>query len=139
MARVRIAYIGGGSTRAPAIALGLIKRAAAFAGSELVLIDVDEGRLGIIERLARRMAEAAGADIRTRAVVTGWTGDTTLDVTSPAGRQTIAARAVVLATGARERPRSARLIPGDRGSGVYTTGHLQNLVHVQRRTVGRRG
>lgn len=67
MARVRIAYIGGGSTRAPAIALGLIKRAAAFAGSELVLIDVDEGRLGIIERLARRMAEAAGADIRFNA------------------------------------------------------------------------
>lgn len=90
---------------------------------------------------ARRLvdvATAAGADIRTRAMVTGWAGDTTLDVTSPAGRRTIAARAVVLATGARERPRSARLIPGDRGSGVYTTGHLQNLVHVQRRTVGRR-
>lgn len=90
---------------------------------------------------ARRLvdvATAAGADIRTRAMVTGWAGDRTLDVTSPAGRQTIAARAVVLATGARERPRSARLIPGDRGSGVYTTGHLQNLVHVQRRTVGRR-
>ena len=90
---------------------------------------------------ARRLvdqATAAGADIRTRAMVTGWSGDTALDVTSPEGRQRIQAGAVVLATGARERPRSARLIPGDRGSGVYTTGHLQNLVHVQHRTVGRR-
>ena len=40
------------------------------------------------------------------------------------------ADAVVLATGARERPRSARLIPGDRPDGVYTTGQLQNLVHL---------
>jgi len=41
----------------------------------------------------------------------------------------VVARAVVLATGARERPRAARRIAGDRPAGVYTTGHLQNLVH----------
>ncbi|BBY26036.1 NAD(P)/FAD-dependent oxidoreductase [Mycolicibacterium sediminis] len=90
---------------------------------------------------ARRLADAAttaGADVHTRSMVTGWAGDTALDVTSPSGRRRIDARAVILATGARERPLSARLIPGDRGSGVYTTGHLQNLVHVQRRGVGRR-
>ncbi|OFJ53216.1 NAD(P)/FAD-dependent oxidoreductase [Mycolicibacterium grossiae] len=90
---------------------------------------------------ARRLvarATAAGAELRTRAMVTGWSGGTSVDVTSPAGRQRIDARAVILATGARERPRSARLIPGDRGAGVYTTGHLQNVVHLQGRTVGRR-
>ena len=67
MARARIAYIGGGSTRAPAVARGLVERAAAFAGSEIALIDLDEGRLDTIARLARRMAEAAGADIRFEA------------------------------------------------------------------------
>ena len=45
---------------------------------------------------------------------------------------------MVLATGARERPRSARLIPGDRPAGVYTTGQLQNLVHLAHRDVGTR-
>jgi hypothetical protein len=45
---------------------------------------------------------------------------------------------VVLATGARERPRPARLVPGDRADGVYTTGQLQNLVHIHHADVGRR-
>lgn len=88
-------------------------------------------------RLVKR-AVAAGVDIRTDSMVTGWSGDTSLEVTSPAGRQRVDARAVILATGARERPRPARMIPGDRCAGVYTTGHLQNLVHLQHREVGRR-
>ena len=55
------------------------------------------------------------------------------------GRQRVEARAIILATGARERPRPARMIPGDRPSGgIYTTGHLQNLVHIQHRKVGER-
>ena len=71
---------------------------------------------------ARRLvagATAAGADIRTTAMVTGWT-EGQLDITSPRGRSRLQARAVILATGARERPRSARMIPGDRPAGVYT-------------------
>jgi 6-phospho-beta-glucosidase len=68
MARVRIAYIGGGSTRAPGVAAGLIARAEAFAGSEVALIDLDADRLGTVTRLAQRMAAAAGADIRFQAV-----------------------------------------------------------------------
>jgi thioredoxin reductase len=39
----------------------------------------------------------------------------------------LAADAVVLATGVRERPRPARLVPGDRPAGIYTTGSLQQL------------
>ncbi len=85
-----------------------------------------------------RDARAAGAAIRTSAMVTGWADDQTLEITSPQGRYALTARAVVLATGARERPRPARLIPGDRGAGVYTTGLLQNAVHLKHRTVGRR-
>ncbi len=83
-------------------------------------------------------ATAAGVDIRTNTMVTGWAGEKSLEVTSPQGRQRVDARAVILATGARERPRPARMIPGDRPSGVYTTGHLQNLVHIQHRNVGQR-
>ena len=38
----------------------------------------------------------------------------------------------VLATGCRERPRAARLVPGTRPLGVFTTGALQQLVYLQR-------
>ena len=83
-------------------------------------------------------ARDSGADIRTSSMVTDWAGDRTVDVTSPQGRYRLSADAVVLATGARERPRPARLIPGDRPEGVYTTGQLQNMVHVEQQSVGER-
>ena len=85
-----------------------------------------------------RQAEAAGVDIRTNATVTGWAGERSLEVTTPQGLLRVNAGAVILATGARERPRTARLIPGDRPSGVFTTGQLQNLVHLKHGRVGKR-
>jgi thioredoxin reductase len=90
---------------------------------------------------ARRLTESArdaGAFLETEAMVTGWCGERTMEITSPRGRGVVVADAVVLATGARERPRTARLIPGDRPDGVYTTGQLQNLVHVHHGEVGTR-
>jgi thioredoxin reductase len=84
------------------------------------------------------MARDHGARLETEAQVTGWDGERRLLVTSPAGRRVVEADAVILATGARERPRPARLIPGDRPQGVYTTGELQNLVHLHHASVGKR-
>ncbi|MEV8631928.1 NAD(P)/FAD-dependent oxidoreductase [Streptosporangium sp. NPDC051023] len=101
----------------------------------------DMGRFMSGPAYARRLvrqAEAAGATIRTNATVTGWAGERTIEATTPQGRLRVEAGAVVLATGARERPRPARLIPGDRPRGVYTTGHLQNLVHLRHGRVGER-
>ncbi|MCP9211047.1 NAD(P)/FAD-dependent oxidoreductase [Streptomyces sp. NEAU-Y11] len=80
----------------------------------------------------------AGVALRTGVTATGWAGPRTLDTTGPGGLERITARAVVLATGARERPRAARLVPGDRPAGVLTTGQLQRAVHGHRRPVGRR-
>ncbi len=90
---------------------------------------------------ARRLtagAQDAGAVLETEAMVTGWAGERALRITSPRGVRTVTADAVVLATGARERPRPARLVPGDRPAGVYTTGQLQNLVHLRKARVGSR-
>ncbi|MFF5336245.1 NAD(P)/FAD-dependent oxidoreductase [Streptomyces sp. NPDC013181] len=83
-------------------------------------------------------ATAAGATLRTGVTVTGWAGPRTLDATGPGGLERITARAVVLATGARERPRAARLVPGTRPAGVYTTGELQQAVHLHHQTIGTR-
>lgn len=51
---------------------------------------------------------------------------------------TIDADLVVLATGVRERPRSARLVPGDRPAGVYTTGQVQQLIALHQQRIGNR-
>ena len=80
------------------------------------------------------VASSAGAELRTGATVTGWStgpdGSHTVTVTSPAGPETVQATAVLLATGCRERPRTARLVPGDRPAGVMTTGELQQRVYL---------
>ncbi|MFE9462502.1 FAD-dependent oxidoreductase [Streptomyces virginiae] len=85
-----------------------------------------------------RAAVAAGAAVRTGVTATGWAGPLSLQTTSPTGLERITARAVVLATGARERPRSARLVPGSRPQGVLTTGELLRSVHEHALPVGRR-
>lgn len=48
------------------------------------------------------------------------------------------ADAIVLATGVRERPRSARLVPGDRPAGIFTTGTVQQLTALHGQVVGTR-
>jgi thioredoxin reductase len=82
---------------------------------------------------ARTYADAAaraGAQIRAAVTVTGWAGNRCATLTSADGIETVSARAVLLATGCRERPRPARLVPGDRPAGVMTTGELQQRVYL---------
>ena len=57
-------------------------------------------------------------------------GSHAVTLTSGRGVETVRAAAVLLATGCRERPRAARLIPGDRPAGVMTTGELQQRVYL---------
>lgn len=67
VARIKIAYIGGGSTRAAGTMASFIEQADNFAGSEIVLIDLDADRLELIRTLAERMARGKGADITVTA------------------------------------------------------------------------
>lgn len=83
-------------------------------------------------------AQRAGVTIWTTAMVTDWSASAGATITSPHGRFLVTPRATILATGARERPRAARLLPGDRPSGIYTTGQLQNSVHLHHQRVGSR-
>jgi thioredoxin reductase len=85
------------------------------------------------EYAARNVAAAldAGCELWTQAQATGWSDDRELEITSPRGRVALAARAFVIATGCRERPRAARLVPGARPlDGVMTTGTLQQHVYL---------
>ena len=107
------------------------------------------------------LAREAGAELLEETMVTGWgqgglaagaesltgssrgsaagaSGPGMLELTCPRGRSTLDPAAVVLATGCRERPRSARLVPGSRPAGVMTTGMLQQLVYLRGLPAGRR-
>ncbi len=82
---------------------------------------------------ARALAAAAvraGAELRLGTTVTCFDAAHAVTLTSGRGVETVRAAAVLLATGCRERPRAARLVPGDRPAGVMTTGELQQRVYL---------
>jgi thioredoxin reductase len=82
---------------------------------------------------ARHYAEAAvraGAEVRPGTTVAGWPEPRSATLVSADGIETVTAAAVLLATGCRERPRAARLVPGGRPHGVMTTGELQQRVYL---------
>jgi thioredoxin reductase len=84
---------------------------------------------------ARRLREAAtraGVEIRVRHSVLALEPAGRLQVVSPAGRLAVEAGRVILTTGAREATRAARLVSGERPSGVCNTGALQGCVHLKR-------
>ena len=63
MARIKLAYIGGGSTRAAGTMASLIHQGENFVGSEVVLIDLDPDRLEVVRTIAERMAAVRGLDL----------------------------------------------------------------------------
>ncbi len=80
MARIKIAYIGGASTRAPATVAALINQGENFAGSEIVLIDIEPDRLALVRTLAERMARCRGLDLTISATTDRRKGLTDCDV-----------------------------------------------------------
>ncbi|MBN8580923.1 MAG: FAD-dependent oxidoreductase [Anaerolineae bacterium] len=86
----------------------------------------------------RDLAEKMDVEVRTSTTITGWTDKKKLAYTSPQGLGEIEAGAILLATGVRERPRAARLIPGKRPQGIYTTGSLQRFLYQEHLPVGKR-
>ena len=67
MARIKLVYLGGGSTRAAGTMASFMHNGADFDGSEVVLVDLDADRLELIRTLAERFARARGLDISVSA------------------------------------------------------------------------
>jgi thioredoxin reductase len=91
-------------------------------------------------RALTAVAVRSGAELRTGCTVTELRvgGDMSAVLTSASGIEEVRPAAVLLATGCRERPRAARLVPGDRPSGVLTTGELQQRVYLGGERLGGR-
>lgn len=81
----------------------------------------------------RNVSEAlkAGVDIRVLHSVTRLGANGLLEIVSPDRPVTIQATRVLIATGARELPRSARLVGGDRPLGVINTGAFQSYLYLE--------
>ena len=73
----------------------------------------------------------AGIPLSLKTSVTALGPDGTIDYVCPQGRGKLSAKRVLLATGTRETPRSARFISGDRPLGIYTTGALQSMIYLK--------
>lgn len=82
-------------------------------------------------------ARAAGVTILTRHSVLS-VGDGRVTVATPDGIVAFRAGRVVIATGTREKPRSARLVSGERPLGILNTAALQAYVHLEKLTPFRR-
>ena len=63
MARIKMAYIGGGSSRAAGTMASFLWHGPEFAGSEVVLIDQDPERLETVRRIAEKLAVEGGDNI----------------------------------------------------------------------------
>jgi len=74
----------------------------------------------------------AGVDIRTRTSVTRLGTEGLISLVSPDGACDLKAKKVLLATGTRETPRSARMISGQRALGICNTGALQSMVYLKK-------
>ena len=150
-----VLVIGGGAAGLAAAT------AAADAGQETLLIEREDTPGGVLEQcihpgfgvhryheeltgpeFAARLIDAlarSGATVLTRRSVLGIDPTTgAVDTVGPEGLRTIRARAVVIATGARERPFGALRIPGPRPAGIFTAGLAQKLVNLYNLLPGRR-
>jgi cation diffusion facilitator CzcD-associated flavoprotein CzcO len=83
---------------------------------------------------ARRLVdEVSGLDLRTKTTVLALRPGGEVLMTGENGPTAITGNKVLLALGARETPRSARLLTGARPQGVINTGMLQQMVYLQHR------
>ncbi len=81
------------------------------------------------QRLAAFAAERA-IEVRLAHSVVGIHPGGRLSIATPQGRADLQGKRVVLAMGAREKPRSARLVTGDRPIGVMNAGALQSYIYL---------
>ncbi len=92
------------------------------------------GRLYSGPDYAKRLADdAAATDLRPHMTALKIEPGGLVLATGPNGMEDFQAKAVVLALGARETPRSARLISGGRPLGIMNAGALQQFVYLRGR------
>ena len=76
------------------------------------------------------LAKKSGVTLLTQTMVLKITKQREVAAISKKGVYKIASKAIILATGCREKTRWSAQIPGDRSSGIYTAGVAQSLINL---------
>jgi alpha-galactosidase len=63
---VRVTIVGGGSSSFVPLLIRRLMQSPVLAGAEVSLMDVDEGRLGVMQSLATKLIESEGSALRVR-------------------------------------------------------------------------
>lgn len=77
-------------------------------------------------------------EVMLRSFVVGLTADKVLTYLSPGRRETVKAKALIMATGCREKTREMVHIAGTRPAGIFSAGLAQKLINIEGLMPGRR-
>lgn len=90
------------------------------------------------DRFVRRVRAAHEIEVSTRSFVTELKPGKVLTYIRPGEVHTVRARALVMATGCRERTREMIQIPGTRPAGVFSAGLAQRMMNIEGLLPGRK-
>ncbi|MFH1478732.1 MAG: FAD-dependent oxidoreductase [Candidatus Omnitrophota bacterium] len=83
------------------------------------------------ERFIKKVKDIPGIEISLRSFVVELTKDKVLTYLKPGSLTKVKAKAVIMATGCRERTREMIHIPGTRPSGIFSAGLAQKLINIE--------
>src|SRR5919107_626452 len=71
---VKVTIVGGGSSSFVPLLIRRLMQSPVLAGAEVSLMDIDEGRLGVMQSLATKLIESEGSALRVGGM-DGWAND----------------------------------------------------------------
>ena len=83
------------------------------------------------QRFIKKVQTLPGVEIRSRSFVVDLTGKRVMTVLRPGSLETIRAKALIMATGCRERTREMIHIAGTRPAGIFSAGLAQKLINIE--------
>lgn len=83
------------------------------------------------DRFIRKIRNIPGIEISLRSFVVRLKPDKTLTYLKPGGLSTVRPKALIMATGCRERTREMIHIPGTRPAGIFSAGLAQKLINIE--------
>jgi NADPH-dependent 2,4-dienoyl-CoA reductase/sulfur reductase-like enzyme len=83
------------------------------------------------DRFIKKIRAIPDIEVSTRSFAVRLTGDRTLTYLKPGGIFTVRPKALIMATGCRERTREMIHIPGTRPAGIFSAGLAQRLINIE--------
>ncbi len=151
--RVDVIVVGAGAAGMAAA------KEAAKGGTRVLLVEREENTGGVLNQCihngfglhyyreeltgpeyADRLRESLpdNVEVRLNTFVHKVLPDRKIVLVSERGYEELEVGALILATGARERPFGSLMIPGDRPSGIFVAGLAQRFVNIENRLPGKR-